>query len=88
MSEYIEFAVRVPKSEADRFIARFGKSNVKILGFFLGEEIIRCRDCKYYDTAGPWCFEPSKVFIDEYGMDICPTVHPDGFCSWGERRDA
>lgn len=48
--------------------------------------IVRCRDCKYYDTAGPWCFEPSKVYIDEYGLEVCATVTPDGFCAWGERK--
>lgn len=82
MSEYIEFAVRVPKDEADSFIARFGKSNVKILGFLLGEEIVRCRDCKRatidqgdHDYREPlWC--------SLHRMD----VPPDGFCAWGERR--
>ena len=49
------------------------------------EEIVRCRDCKHYDAAGPWCCEPSKVFIDEYGIEICANVRPDGFCAWGER---
>lgn len=50
-------------------------------------EIVRCGDCKYYDIAGPWCFEPSKVYIDEYGLEVCATVRPDGFCAWGERKD-
>ena len=57
MSEHIEFVVRVPKGEADYFIARFGKENVKILGFLLGEEIVRCRDCKW--------FTPEEIY-EEY----------------------
>ena len=44
------------------------------------EEIVRCRDCKhytedemeYYHFCGSWCEQ----------------VEPDGFCAWGERRDA
>lgn len=55
--------------------------------FMEGEEIVRCKDCRYYDTAGPWCYEPSKIYIDEYGIDVCATVKPDGYCAWGERRD-
>lgn len=38
------------------------------------EEIVRCRDCKYRAKACCWC--------------INGGVEPDGFCSWGERRDA
>ena len=54
------------------------------------EEVIRCRDCKYYEN---------KKFIDyndnEY-EHLCwyfadyentpPKVEPDGFCAWGEKR--
>lgn len=44
-----------------------------------GEEIVRCRDCKYY--------EPTT-----YSHFTCELltfhVQSDGFCSWGERRDA
>ena len=45
----------------------------------LGEEIVRCRDCKHY--------EPNT-----YSHFTCELltfhVQPDGFCAWGERRDA
>ena len=45
----------------------------------LGEEIVRCRDCKF-------C-------MSYWGADYCDhfshvTNDPDGFCAWGERRDA
>ena len=37
-----------------------------------GEEVVRCRDCK--------------------GKDYCEAYqdykNPDGFCAWGERREA
>lgn len=43
------------------------------------EEIVRCRDCKF-------C-------MSYWGADYCDyfshvTNDPDGFCAWGERRDA
>ena len=39
-----------------------------------GEEIVRCRDCKFKDE--PWnCAAPYYV-------------KPDGFCAWGERRES
>lgn len=60
MSEYIEFAVRVPKDDVDLFVTRFGRKNVKILGYLLGEEIVRCRDCKFkWNCSVPYCFKPS-----------------------------
>lgn len=44
-----------------------------------GGEIVRCRDCRYYDESlCNWhecscCGEPMRV-------------EPDGFCAWGEKR--
>lgn len=42
------------------------------------EEIVRCRDCKYY--------EPNT-----YSHFTCEMltfhVEPDGFCAWGVRRE-
>ena len=45
----------------------------------LGEEIVRCRDCKFYLEEHKWCYH----FEDS---EFCPE--PDGFCAWGERRNA
>ena len=42
--------------------------------------VVRCRDCKHGVDGGLWC----KHFAN-YG-DL-PTVQPDGFCAWGERRE-
>lgn len=44
-----------------------------------GEEIVRCRDCKFYLEEHKWCYH----FEDS---EFCPE--PNGFCAWGERRDA
>ena len=50
-------------------------------GDFVRGEIVRCRDCAYYD----------KYTNDE--IKVCyrfdndqPIVEPDDFCSWGERK--
>lgn len=49
------------------------------------EEIVRCRDCKRFAAdqsdheyrSGWWCHR--------WNTDM---VKPDGYCSWGKRRDA
>lgn len=49
------------------------------------EEIVRCRDCKRFGLdnsdhdyrSGWWCHR--------WNTDM---VKPDGFCAWGERKDA
>lgn len=49
----------------------------------LREEIVRCRDCKWLietdnpiSSTGWWCVQNDT------------PRSPDGFCDWGERRDA
>lgn len=43
-------------------------------------EIVRCRDCKYYDESDAGCdyFVLAKNKLLHIG-------NPDGFCAWGER---
>ena len=43
----------------------------------LGKRIVRCRDCKFCMAymAGTYC---------DY---MAHSVEPDGFCSWGERKE-
>lgn len=56
------------------------------------EEIVRCRDCKHMFD---WAYDRMlcKMWADG-GMDddaknvLYPTVKPDGFCAWGEMREA
>ena len=41
-------------------------------------QIVRCRDCKYFEQDGPydgWCHGWSGMIVD------------DGYCSFGERKD-
>lgn len=53
----------------------------------LGEEIVRCRDCKHAtpDTSGRKCYE-GYLWCDELTEGIGFSVAPSGFCAWGERR--
>lgn len=55
----------------------------------LGEEIVRCRDCKHAtpDTSGRKCYE-GYLWCDELTEGIGFSVAPNDFCAWGERRDA
>ena len=51
------------------------------------EEIVRCRDCGK-SIRGEQCMRhkssgwSGNTWVDEYEQ-----VDPDGFCSWGVRRD-
>jgi len=44
----------------------------------LGEEIVRCRDCKHYTD--------DEMEYYHYCGSWCEQVTPDGYCAWGERR--
>ena len=47
-------------------------------------EIVRCRDCKYYD---PHCTDDGVCFLPDGDGDFARwEVKPDGFCAWGERK--
>lgn len=45
-------------------------------------EIVRCRDCRYYDEIIHACER-----FDSIKQDNVSYVFDDGFCAWGERRD-
>ena len=73
-----EFIVNVPDEDAKHFIERFGIDGTTLYGYHLTGEIVRCRDCKKLNIVGEcpcgfWALENGKL---------------DGFCAWGERRDA
>ena len=79
MSEYI---VNVPDEEAEYFIARFGFENVKLTGYSLTGEIVRCRDCKDYRASDATCHS-----WQWHNWDAAIEVEPDGFCAWAERKE-
>lgn len=45
-------------------------------------EIVRCGDCEFGVDGGKYCAEGCADSWD------WRNVEPDGFCAWGERRDA
>lgn len=54
------------------------------LDAYLKEEIVRCRDCDYYDhwdACGPY----KSKHVCGYWEYI--EINPNGFCAWGERRN-
>lgn len=40
------------------------------------DELVRCKDCRYYECGGLPC-----------PLDFCESLGDDGFCSRGERRE-
>lgn len=56
----------------------------------LHEEIVRCRDCKWFTPKGAHKFENGKVNADycKYIRGYMLQITPDGFCAWGERKEA
>ena len=50
-----------------------------------GAPVVRCRDCKHC-VADPEPIDHGwPLMCDDTGRDM---LDPNGFCSWGERRDA
>ncbi len=45
------------------------------------EEIVRCRDCYWCHDSIAWAGALECDYISR-------GVEPDGYCAWGERRDA
>lgn len=54
------------------------------------EEIVRCRDCTHFSEGmgtNVWLCERME-YLDLEGWTKNVRVDPNGFCAWGERRDA
>lgn len=51
------------------------------------EEIVRCRDCEYYDGEPDLDSSEPKCWRDPDHKGTPIWTRPDGFCAWGERRD-
>lgn len=68
MSEYIY------RSNGEPLANERGEISLALEG-----EIVRCRDCRYYDTE--------NRFRDmRFCQNLAHYAEPDGFCAWGERR--
>lgn len=44
-------------------------------------EVVRCKDCRYYDKDALWCNISSPIFYPEHY-----NWYEEDFCSYGERR--
>lgn len=51
---------------------------------YTGEEIIRCRDCKWFKENATPDDDVRPHFCKKLGIDL---KDGNGFCSWGERKD-
>lgn len=54
-----------------------------------GEEVVRCRDCKYYHDGtnnGRRYAEPHCLAIGELTYGALFDVDENDFCSWAERK--
>lgn len=49
------------------------------------QEIVRCRDCRYYQPKEGAML---SCKFEYHGFTQWKLAEPDGFCAWGERRDA
>lgn len=99
MSEYatIEHYVNHVMDEITKRDVEQVSESLRAFGW---EEVVRCRDCKFsHEVEWPeWMNVPSD-YLDCHG-ELVETwdyyndepnnnpVKPDGFCAWGERRDA
>ena len=48
-------------------------------------DVVRCKDCKYYDKKYHQC-ELHSEEPDQYSTDFIFDMQEDDFCSYGERR--
>lgn len=77
MSEYV---IRV--DENDERWHYVEQQYTHFFGYPITEQIVRCRDCKYYDEL--WT---SEVYPNRHWCDkLTVYMPPNGFCSFGKRR--
>jgi len=87
MSEYI---IELPNGGAADECIRLRGYEKSLYGYELREEIVRCRDCKHsYLFDMSWKSpKTNDIRYCSYGTYLQYEVPDDGFCKWGERRDA
>lgn len=57
------------------------------------EEIVRCRDCEHARHYHPFYMGKRSAIEEWYcewhsNAEGASEIEPDGYCSWGKRRDA
>ena len=63
------------------------KAIAKVMHERKHERIVRCRDCKHY-REHEWIIATDVSDVCHFWGDGPVKVEPDGFCKWGERRNA
>lgn len=83
----VEYVVNFGSDKSIQFV-KLSMAEVEHHGARLGEEIVRCRDCKHFTPKGTHKFENGKVNADycKYVRGWMLQITPDGFCKWGERK--
>lgn len=59
-------------------LKRIGKSDDFVDIIMLAKEIVRCKDCRYYNPI-----DECKPYPCSYGLYMC---NKDDYCSYGEQR--
>lgn len=98
MCEYkpTEYVVDFGDNRSNRFV-ELSMALIEQNSAKLGEEIVRCRDCKDVHHRPNWQpdkrFKPQDLWLCE--AEWCmgfegdhPRVEPDGFCAWASRRES
>lgn len=66
--------MRLPQDRILHIGTEFKDGKVNIVAEWQGE-LVRCKDCRYYECGGLPC-----------PLDVCESLGDNGFCSYGERK--
>ena len=78
-------------SSAFEFLRGYERGALDVANIVLGQkpvdavEVVRCKDCKWYDADCETCVLHSDDG-DTYDCGCDVNMKPDDFCSYGERR--
>ena len=50
------------------------------------EELVRCKECKYWNEETKWCYKHSHYYNDGVNWLQWEHFEADDFCSHGERK--
>ena len=89
MSEYV---VNVGNADEEHF-KLLGEYATHFFGHPVGEKVVRCKDCKYFNDYHDKCHRTATIIDvdgnvyltdEENGFISMTDAGPDGFCAWGE----
>ena len=80
MSRYIDIETIKPRqyenSEVELGVLAYDYDEVDAMPFL---DIVRCKECKYWRNTDPQKIPTANI--------MCGHMHPDDYCSYGERED-